>query len=267
MHKISRQKTIEGTRIPGIIRNGQYFFINLDVYEDGMINCWELVDLVGLKEKLREEWLVPSIPDGEAISIHGLGMYTIEAANWKYDEHTYYEYIEKTIKRLNPKLENIYTLSAEEKELAKNRRITFSPKAKDFYVKNELFYETIDGDGLAVFMQHEGLNYLVNLVVYKDGRVTCYHSEFELNFALDELQEYFRKGTFFTGFSSPTEVILDNFAEVLLSEVVYSEDIGEKYKELVDAHCKLNGQKHHLKHAEKPIMNILRSLRATLEKS
>jgi hypothetical protein len=29
MQKIKRQKTIEGTRIPGIIKNGQYYYINL----------------------------------------------------------------------------------------------------------------------------------------------------------------------------------------------------------------------------------------------
>lgn len=45
MHRIKRQKAIEGTRNPGIIKNGQYYYINLDVYEDGMVNCWELVDL------------------------------------------------------------------------------------------------------------------------------------------------------------------------------------------------------------------------------
>lgn len=53
MQRIKRQKAIEGTRIPGIIKNGQYYYINLDVYEDGMINCWELVDIKGLEEKLR----------------------------------------------------------------------------------------------------------------------------------------------------------------------------------------------------------------------
>nr|WP_306665852.1 hypothetical protein [Paenibacillus oleatilyticus] len=65
MQKISRQRTIEGTCIPGIIKNMQYYYINLDVYEDGMINCWELVDLNGLKEKIEINWLVPNVPNGK----------------------------------------------------------------------------------------------------------------------------------------------------------------------------------------------------------
>jgi hypothetical protein len=53
MKKIRRSKIVEGTSIPGIIRNGgQYFYIGVDIYEDGMINCWELVDLKGLKNKI-----------------------------------------------------------------------------------------------------------------------------------------------------------------------------------------------------------------------
>lgn len=114
MQRIKRQKVIEGTRIPGIIKNSQYYYINLDVYEDGMVNCWELVDLKGLEEKLRINWLVPQIPEGENISIHGLGCYKIKSAKWKYDKRTYCKYINKVIKQLNPKLSNIYKISNEE---------------------------------------------------------------------------------------------------------------------------------------------------------
>jgi hypothetical protein len=119
MQKIKRQKTIEGTRIPGIIKNGQYYYINLDVYEDGIVNCWELVDLIGLEEKLQINWLVPQVPVGEHLSIYGLGWYKIESAKWKYDKKSYLKYINDVIKKLNPKLNNIYKISNEEKELLK----------------------------------------------------------------------------------------------------------------------------------------------------
>jgi hypothetical protein len=84
MRKISRRKTIEGTSIPGVIWNADYFFANIDVYEDGMINCWELVDLDGAREKINSNWLVPQVPTGADLSIFHLGCYKIESAKWNW---------------------------------------------------------------------------------------------------------------------------------------------------------------------------------------
>lgn len=62
MRAIRRTKTVEGTSIPGIIHNGgSYFYINVDVYEDGMVNCWELTDLKGLSGKINSGWLTPAV--------------------------------------------------------------------------------------------------------------------------------------------------------------------------------------------------------------
>ncbi|NEN86903.1 DUF7638 domain-containing protein [Paenibacillus elgii] len=243
MQKISRQKTIEGTRIPGIIKNMQYHYINLDVYEDGMINCWELVDLKGLKEKIEINWLVPNVPNGEILSIFGLGAYKIKSARWNYDKKSYYMQIKNTIEKLNPKMSNIYTISKHEKELLEKRKVTYSPEAKDFYVKSEMFYQTIDGKGFTIFMNHKDISYLVNLVVYKDGRVTCYNSSFEFNYDLSELEQLFRNGTFFTDFNTPTEIVLDNFAKVTLEKGLYATEQEDKYKELIDLYSELNDKK------------------------
>lgn len=251
MQKISRKKTIEGTRVPGIIKNGQYFYINLDVYEDGMINCWELVDIEGLKEKLRINWLLPQVPDGENISIHGLGAYKIQTADWKYDKNSYFKYIKQTIKLLNPKMKNIYTISNEEKELHQRRKIVHSPQAEEFYEKNQLFYQTIKGKGISVFFKNNGKNYLVNVVVYKDGRVTVYNSEFELSFELENVYELFNNGTFFTNYNVPVRVVFDNFGEATLSDAMYAADIEEKYKELVDIHQQLNDKETSLEKCRK----------------
>ncbi len=242
MQRIKRQKTIEGTRIPGIIKNGQYYYINLDVFEDGMANCWELVDLKGLEEKLRINWLVPQIPEGENISIYGLGCYRIKSAKWKYDKRTYYKYINKVIKQLNPKLNNIYKISNEEKELLEKRRIRYSPSAIEFYVKNELGYRTKEGKGFTIFLKYSDKNFLVNLVLYEDGNIACYNSEFEIHYSLEDIKELFNNGTFFTSFANSTTIILDNFGEVTLSnELQCHVNINEKYKQLVDFHNELSG--------------------------
>ncbi|WP_028544335.1 DUF7638 domain-containing protein [Paenibacillus taiwanensis] len=244
MQKIRRTKEVEGLTVPGIINNGgSYFYIHVDVYEDGMSNCWELVDLNGLKDKLSSSWLNPSIPEGEDLSIHALGMYTVQAADWIFDQDTYYEHIKNKIKTLNPNFENIYEITAWQKQLTEKRRIQYSPSAINYYVVREMFYETIDGNEFTIFMKYESENYLVNLVVYKDGLVICYFQGNELTFRLEEISELFTNGTFFTSFDEPTKVIISDLGEVTFSQVVYSADVKDKYIELIDMHKQLKGEK------------------------
>ncbi|GFZ96407.1 hypothetical protein GCM10008018_48460 [Paenibacillus marchantiophytorum] len=257
MQKISRKKTVEGTRVPGIIKNSQYFYVNVDVYEDGMVNCWELVDLDGLEEKIKRNWLIPQVPDGEIISIHGLGAFKVKSANWKYDKKSYFKYIKNIIKLLNPKLNNLYTISREEKELLQQRRVSYSPQAKEFYVKRELFYETTEGDGFTIFLRHNQRCYLANLVIYMDGSVVCYTSEFELNYRLEEIEKLFEDGTLFTNIEVPTVIHFENFGEVTFSESTYSAKPMEKFKELMDMYHKLNGHETTLESCRKMYFEYL----------
>ncbi|WCF10658.1 hypothetical protein NDS46_12765 [Paenibacillus thiaminolyticus] len=79
--------------VPGIINNGgHYFYIDIDMYEDGMINCWELVDLRGLRDrdKIHSNGLSPS-PAGGHLSVRGLGL--VENANWLFNKESYFQYI------------------------------------------------------------------------------------------------------------------------------------------------------------------------------
>lgn len=243
MHKISRQKTVEGTRIPGFIRNGQYFYINVDVYEDGMINCWELVDIAGLEEKLDTNWLNAQVPDGEHISIFGLGYYKAESAVWKYDKMSYLQYIKEKIKQMNPQLSNLYVVTDTEKELLEKRRLAYSPRVKEFYVTNEIGYQTIEGGSFTVFLRHQDHNYLVNLVVYEDGRVMIYHTDFTLQYRIEDINALFANGTLFTSCAAPTRIILDNFGEVTLTDAGYAVEGKEKLKELMDLYTRLKGEK------------------------
>jgi hypothetical protein len=57
---ISRTKILEGRYVNSIINNGgSYFLIDLPVYEDGVVNCWETVDIDTLKIKISTGWLTP----------------------------------------------------------------------------------------------------------------------------------------------------------------------------------------------------------------
>lgn len=244
MKKIRRSKIVEGTSIPGIIRNGgQYFYIGVDIYEDGMINCWELVDLKGLKNKIDLNWLTPVVPLGENLSIHGLGAFRVKETNWRFHPDSYYEHIKQTIRVMNPEFVNIYEVSEREQKQWETRRVAHSPRPTDFYVKDEMFYQTVEGDGFHIFMKYEGANYLVYLNVYQDGQVLVHDLPLDVRSHLDELNEWFQDGTLFTTFDGALPLSIAGLGEVTLSEPLYAADKEEKFKELIDIHRKLNGEK------------------------
>lgn len=242
MQKIRRTKQIEGTTTPGIIHNGgQHFLISVQIYEDGMINCWELVDLKGLKRKIDDYWLGSHIPNGELLSIHGLGAYRVEQANWVYNDSSYYEHIQRKIRMLNPEFQNIAEITPRQQQLMETRRISHSPKAIDFAVVSELFYETIQGDGFSIFMTYEGQHYLGHLVVYEDGQVAIYNLPNPVKASIDDLAVWFRDGTFFTTIERPIVINILDLGEVTFSEESYAENVDDKYIELLDMYKKLSG--------------------------
>jgi hypothetical protein len=53
----------EGKRIDGVfflafIHNGDYHLSPISIYQDGMIDCWGLVDFERFKERVRSGWVV-----------------------------------------------------------------------------------------------------------------------------------------------------------------------------------------------------------------
>ncbi|KOR90197.1 DUF7638 domain-containing protein [Paenibacillus solani] len=244
MKKIRRSKIVEGTSIPGVICNGgQYFYIDVDIYEDGMTNCWELVDLKGLRNKIDSNWLTAIVPVGRNFSIHSLGSFQVKEAVWKFDQDSYYEHIGQTIRMMNPEFVNIYEVSEREQEQQEARRVAHSPQSTEFYVKSEMFYQTVEGDGFHIFMKYEGANYLIHMNVYQDGQVMIYNLPEEVQCNIDEASAWFQDGTLFTRFDGDIPIRILGLGEVTLSEPLYAAEIEEKFKELIDIHKKLNGEK------------------------
>jgi hypothetical protein len=58
---------IKGTGLYAYIHNGSYYLTEIIVYEDGVIDCWGLVDLEGFEKKVRQGWVVTNLPAGTAI--------------------------------------------------------------------------------------------------------------------------------------------------------------------------------------------------------
>ncbi|WP_030443549.1 NADAR family protein [Actinoplanes subtropicus] len=79
-YRVVDGEQIEGTWRPIFIRNGtSYFLTDLLIFADGAINCWDWVDLDGLRQKLETGRVATHLEPGMQASAHHL-------ASWRFDE-------------------------------------------------------------------------------------------------------------------------------------------------------------------------------------
>src|SRR5690349_4192849 len=68
---------IPGTLLEAFIHNGDYHLTPIKVYQDGMIDCWELVDFETFRQKVAQGWVVTRVPAGARVRIHDLAAFTV----------------------------------------------------------------------------------------------------------------------------------------------------------------------------------------------
>lgn len=101
IYRIENDEMIIGESLPIFISNWDYHLTDLNVYKDGMIDCWRLVDLNGFKELLDQGWIQISVPEGSRINIHNLGNIDVVNANFWRDNESLISDVEDIIAKLN----------------------------------------------------------------------------------------------------------------------------------------------------------------------
>lgn len=245
---ITRTEILEGVSIPGIIRNMQYHFTDLQVYSDGLISCWEMVDLSMFKDKLNKGWVVTSIPDGEAISIFGLGNWNIEQGKWYHTKETLYDYVYLLVKQLNPTLENLHNYNGNNSKMV--GRVTVAkhfmpiPKPYHFDDPNSFFPNKINGEKFNFFYRNDDNKiYLAELSIYKSGNIEITNLPKKKIYKFEDLNELTEKGMLTTDLKigeTVTILNLGSFKIVSGSSV----DIRSKINELIDKFNELNGREN-----------------------
>ncbi len=174
--KIERTKPIAGCFLPAFINNGgQYFFANLEVFEDGRVDAWELVDLQQVERKINSGWIATTVPDGKDISIHGVGQFTIDDCSWLISKAKAYEYIKQVVQLLNPSMLNIY--QHDEAKVRKVGHVVEGESGNGKPVKwrkaNDRYSGKWHGDNFFHFLKKndEGF-YLCHSNVFADGTIT-----------------------------------------------------------------------------------------------
>jgi hypothetical protein len=72
---VQDEKRIDGIFFVAFIHNWNYHLTHINVHEDGMIDCWGLVDFEEFKEKVRSGWVVTQPPEAAEISVSFLASF------------------------------------------------------------------------------------------------------------------------------------------------------------------------------------------------
>lgn len=98
--------TSEGERIDGVylmafIHNGQYFLSHIEVYRDGIINCWKWVNFEEFKWKVRSGWVVTQLPPDAEVRVFPLGSFRATNATYEIGPEEFIKEVADEIEGLN----------------------------------------------------------------------------------------------------------------------------------------------------------------------
>src|SRR6185436_18547516 len=95
-------QAIPGRAISAFINNGSCHFSPTNVFADGLIECWEFVDIPILRMKVHKRWIVPFPLPRQEISIFNLGFGLPTDAEWWQTPESIISQVESTLRDLNP---------------------------------------------------------------------------------------------------------------------------------------------------------------------
>lgn len=241
--KVYRKQIIEGYSIPAIIHNGSYFFVDLDVYEDGRVQCWNFEDFEHFEKDVQRGWVVLNIPDNNEISIHSLGTWTIGNGNWQFTKDTFIEYVKELIKDLNPNLDNIYKYRQKKINgitIAENGNGTIFKEHRK--TPNDIFPKRIDGAGINLFYKINDAFYLVKVNIFQDGSLELSRLEDPIKLSIEEFEKLITENIIVTNIPIGSTVFVYGLGNFSVLEAFYTASIQDKLLEIKDIQRELKGE-------------------------
>lgn len=246
--KIERTMKIAGRFVPGIIHNSSYFLVDLEVFEDGLIDCWEMVDLEIFEKKVQSGWVCPAVPEGEIISIHHLGAWKIESANWIFNTQNYTEHLRNIIGELNPKFHNIHNCHGRTEKKFGKSRVSILGMAKGKPIRkenpNDYFSSTHKGESFRAFLKLSTTEYnLISVNIFSDGVIQLAGIPEPITLNITGFQDYINRDQITSDIPLHATVNIHGLGRCVFGECTYVVDISEKAKEVRDIIAKLCGDK------------------------
>lgn len=243
MGKVYRRQLVEGVTIPAVIHNSSYFLIQMAVYEDGTVSCWHKSDLIQFQNDLKKGWVVPAVPCGKSLCVHGLGSFPVLDARWHYHSQSFYTHVEDVVRSLNPEMANLYHTTRREEEKWNKARVSWSASPTPCKLKDGLGYHLQDGDSCYIFYRTKKALYLTPVTCFEDKTVQI-DAAGSTFYSQEEIHEMFDQKMLDTAPVGKEWVTIDGLGKVLLEADPEYQTLPaqEKYKEIEETLKRLSGE-------------------------
>ncbi len=232
-----------GIAIPGLIRNGNFYFTELKAFANGLFDAWGGLDLDFLDRKFQSGWISPRIPDGANFSAHSLIHGKVISGSWSHDSNSLHQRLVNDLQSLNPGQQELIDFEGEDVEIKEGVRyakygwIRTTPQRKHQSEKSPL------GETRYAFISQKGQVYLVPLRIYADGLIDVHPQYGEEKLVdLHEFQSMLETKELCYEIDDHTSIEIDSLGRFEVSGVhpcVYSSE--DFMSEIEDSILKLNG--------------------------
>jgi hypothetical protein len=100
--RTENDQEIPGTFTHAFIHNGgTYFLTEIKIYQDGMIDCWGLVNFEEFRQKVAKGWVVTSLPNNAQVSVSLMTNFKATDVQAWVKEDEFIKEVADEIERLN----------------------------------------------------------------------------------------------------------------------------------------------------------------------
>ncbi len=231
-----------GRGLPSFINNRGYYFDLLGVYADGVVDCWDMLDLALFRRKAQTGWIALQPPLGAHVSVHNLGFCKVDAAEWQLSVADLVEQVEAVVTALNPQRAELVDLEGEASR-------PFGPNSKARIAKLGLadeYFQRLAADGADILgrrvplLLRDGASYVLTPgAIYADGMCQLRMAGDLLSTAT--LIEQLERGEVGTSVADGSWVEIEGLGCWRSVQGHWPIEPGERSKEIADVLAILNG--------------------------
>jgi hypothetical protein len=231
---------VRGFALPAFIRNMQYHFSPLTVYADGLIDCWDCVDLDLFHRKVKQGWVATEPPNDSILSIFNLGWAKVANADWMLTPSELLKEVERAVETLNPGRSGLVNMGGEQHEVRNGVKHSKYPRpnGKPYFL--DLSGAPIFGDSTPVFLHKGSEFHLSQWTVYPDG-TSQVGSNF-LRFPLDQVAQRLQGGDLATSAPNGSFVVVEGLGRFQVQAGGWGVKPKERIREATDKIAKLRGE-------------------------